>query len=251
MIQAIIIDDELHCIETLTEKIKMYCPFIEVIKTFTKPAEALGFLPNNPVDVVFLDIEMPVLNGFSMLEKLNKINFQLVFTTAYDQYAIKAIKFSAFDYLLKPVSKEDLLALANRLTVNKIPEKTIDEQFSVLMQHLGYGATDKMKISIPTNEGVIFTYVKDLIRVESDSNYSHIHFANRKSILVSRTLKEFEELLTPYKFFRVHNSHLVNTRLISRYIKADGGTIIMENGDRIEISRRKKESLENFLALLH
>lgn len=249
MIQSIIIDDELHCVETLTEKIKMYCPVIEVVQTFTKPLDAIQYLTNNSVDVVFLDIEMPVLNGFSMLEKLNKINFQLVFTTAYDQYAIKAIKFSAFDYLLKPVSKEDLLAMAQRLASEKVPEKTMDEQFSVLMQHLGQGATDQMKISIPTNEGIIFTYVRDLIRVESESNYSYIHFSNRKPILVSKTLKEFEDLLTPYKFFRIHNSHLINTRLIAKYIKSDGGSVIMENGDRIEISRRKKESFEGFLAL--
>jgi two-component system, LytTR family, response regulator len=249
MIEAIIIDDELHCVETLTEKLKMYCPEIEVIKTFVKPTEAIHYLSDHDVDVVFLDIEMPVLNGFSMLEKLGRINFQLVFTTAYDQYAIKAIKFSAFDYLLKPVSKEDLLALAQRLATKKLPEKTTDEQFSVLMQHLSQGATDQMKISIPTHEGIIFTYVKDLIRVESESNYSYIHFSNRKPILVSKTLKEFEDLLTPYKFFRVHNSHLINTRLIAKYVKSDGGSVIMENGDRIEISRRKKESLESFLAL--
>jgi two-component system, LytTR family, response regulator len=247
MIQAIIIDDELHCIETLEEKIKMYCPNIEVVNKFTKPKEALKFLDEHSPDLVFLDIEMPIYNGFSLLEQLSKIDFHIVFTTAYDQYALKAIKFSAFDYLLKPIDKDDLLSLSERMSIKR-RISTVDEQFKILMQQINNTNSTQTKISIPTSDGMLFVRLLDILRVESDNNYSTVFFTDRKPLLVSKTLKEFEELLTPHQFFRIHNSHLINTKLISKYVRTDGGYIIMDNGDKIEISRRRKEEFMEYLS---
>lgn len=248
MTKAIIIDDETHCIETLTEKIKLYCPYIEIVHSFNKPQLALDYLDNEEhPDVIFLDIEMPVINGFSLIERVKKLDFKIVFTTAYDQYAIKAIKFSAFDYLLKPISKDDLILVADRLNKEN-NQPNFDNQLNVLLQQINQSQNDQIKITIRTSEGMIFPYVKNIIRVESSSNYSTIFFEGGKKLLVSKTLKEFEELLTPYNFLRIHNSHLINVNKIAKYHKADGGTIELENGDMVEISRRRKDELIDILA---
>jgi two-component system, LytTR family, response regulator len=241
MTSAIIIDDEIHCIETLIEKIKFYCPSIDVIQTFSKPQLALEYLDKESPDVIFLDIEMPVINGFTLIEKIKKIESKIVFTTAYDQYAIKAIKFSAFDYLLKPISKDDLVALADRMNIVD-NNANVEGQLKVLMQQISPNQGD-IKITIRTSDGMIFPHVKSIIRVESSSNYSTIFFDGGKKIMVSKTLKEFDELLTPYDFLRIHNSHLINMSKIVRYHKADGGSMELDNGDQVEISRRRKDEL--------
>ena len=246
MMTAIIVDDETHCIQTLHEKIKIYCPAIQVQCGFTKPQKAIEFLETHTTDIVFLDIEMPVINGFAFLERLHHINFKIIFTTAYDQFAIKAIKFSAFDYLLKPIDKNDLIVIAERLI--KSGEKyRVNEQLQVLLQQLQNNNSDQVKISVPTSDGIIFPYIKDIIRIESSSNYSTLYFTTGKKIMVSKTLKDFEDLLIRHHFFRVHNSHLINIKKIKKYNRNDGGSVELENGDIIEISRRRKE---DFLLLL-
>ena len=222
MTKAIIIDDEMHCIETLTEKIKLYCPSIEVVQSFIKPQLALDYFEKETTDILFLDIEMPVINGFTFLERLKTIDFKIVFTTAFDQFAIKAIKFSAFDYLLKPISKDDLMDVSSRLQKVE-PSQQFGNQLNVLLQQINQSNIDQIKITVNTHEGMIFPYVKDIIRVESSSNYSTIYLEGGKKILVSKTLKEYDELLTPYKFLRIHNSHLININKIVKFIKADGG----------------------------
>jgi two-component system, LytTR family, response regulator len=246
MNKAIIIDDELHCIETLIEKIKIYCPSIEVINSFTKPQLAIDYLATEKPDIVFLDIEMPAINGFSLLEKLKDITFKIVFTTAYDQYAIKAIKFSAFDYLLKPIDKDDLILVADRIQVNT-KKSSIESQIDVLLQQIKNTNTEQMKISIHTSEGIIFPLLRDIIRIESSSNYSIFYFENGKKSIVTKTLKEFEEILTKHDFFRIHNSHLINLSKIKEYHKVDGGTVELENGERIEVSRRRKDEFIQIL----
>ncbi len=240
MLHAIIIDDEMHCIQTLHEKIKIYCPDIEVQNSFNKPTEALAYLQMHTPDVVFMDIEMPGMTGFALLEKLGVVQFKLVFTTAFDQFAVKAIKFSAFDYLLKPIDKNELIELSQKLAETKKTSEG-NEQLQVLMQQLQNPQTDQVKISIPSANGIIFPYVKDIIRVESSSNYSMLFFADGKKITVSKTLKEFEDMLVQHHFYRVHNSHLINLKKITRYDKTDGGVIEMENGEIVEISRRRKD----------
>ena len=240
MIKGIIIDDEIHCIQTLEEKLKIYCPSVLIMGSFTKPAAAALYLETNSPDVVFLDIEMPGLNGFALLERIKEINFKIVFTTAYDQFALKAIKFSAFDYLLKPIDKDDLIAVSEKL-LQQNKKSQSDEQLKVLLQQLQHTGIDQVKISVPTLNGIDFPYVKDIIRVESSSNYSTLFFTDGKKLMVSKTLKDFEEMLGAFHFFRVHNSHLINTRKIKKFNRNEGGFVILENGDRIEISRRRKE----------
>ncbi|MFM2393717.1 MAG: hypothetical protein RLZZ546_1699 [Bacteroidota bacterium] len=240
MIKAIIIDDETHCIETLAEKIKIYCPSIEIIERFDKPQEALEYLNSHKPDVVFMDIEMPILNGFMLLEKIKQIEFKIIFTTAYDQYAIKAIRFSAFDYLLKPIDKDELILVAERLK-SHTGTSPIKDQIEVLMQQLKNTNSHQLKISIPTSEGILFPYVKDIVRIESSSNYSIFYLTNNKKVMVSRTLKEFEDMLSQYDFFRIHNSHLINLKKIVKVLKGEINQVELDSGDLIEISRRRKD----------
>jgi two-component system, LytTR family, response regulator len=246
MTKAIIIDDELHCIETLKEKIKIYCPTIEVIDSFVKPQSALDYLMTESPDIIFLDIEMPVINGFTLLEKLKDINFRIVFTTAYDQYAIKAIKFSAFDYLLKPIDKDDLMLVADR--INLVTKKsTVESQIGVLLQQIKNTNNDQLKISIHTSEGIVFPLLHDIIRIESSSNYSVFYFNDGSKKMVSKTLKDFEEILCHHDFFRIHNSHLINLSRVKTFHKTDGGLVEMYNGDKVEVSRRRKDEFINAL----
>lgn len=249
MFTAILIDDELHCTETLQEKLKLYCPLVEVTAVYNDPLAALEALQESQPDIVFLDVEMPRLNGFGLLEKLEKINFEIVFTTAYDQFALQAFKMSAFDYLLKPIEKDDLTKCIEKLSERK--RTTIStHQMQILMQHMHHAAqADKAKIAVPSLEGLEFFYVKEIIYLEAQSNYCRIHIQNSKPILVTKTLKDFEGLLTPYHFFRIHHSYLINMAYVKKYIRGEGGSVIMENGDDLAVSRRKKEDFIIALAI--
>jgi two-component system LytT family response regulator len=249
MFTAILIDDELHCTETLQEKLKLYCPLIEVINIYNDPLLALEALQKSQPDIVFLDVEMPHLNGFGLLEKLGAINFEIVFTTAYDQFALQAFKMSAFDYLLKPIEKEDLIKCVEKLKERKTKPITND-QMQILMQHMHHAAqADKAKIAIPSLDGLEFFYVKEIIYLEAQSNYCRIHIQTGKPILVTKTLKDFEAILIPYQFFRIHHSYLINLAYVKKYIRGEGGTVMMENGQELDVSRRKKEDFIKALAI--
>lgn len=249
MFTAILIDDELHCTETLQEKLKLYCPLINVTAVYNNPLLALEALKENQPDVVFLDVEMPRLNGFGLLEKLGNINFEIIFTTAYDQFALQAFKMSAFDYLLKPIEKDDLLKCVDKLKERKTKAITND-QMQILMQHMHHTTqVDKAKIAIPSLDGLEFFYVKEIIYLEAQSNYCRIHIQTGKPILVTKTLKDFEGILTPYQFFRIHHSYLINLAFVKKYIRGEGGSVIMENGDELGVSRRKKEDFIKALSI--
>lgn len=236
---AIIIDDEAKGRLALKEKIKTYCPNLEIIAEAANGKEGIIAIEKYHPQIIFLDIEMPVMNGFEMLNNLPDKNFHLIFTTAYDQYAIKAIKYAAFDYLLKPVDIEEL-----KLAVSKIDSKENDQtkqQAELLQQNLQHPKRHLHKLAIPTLEGLFFYDINDVVRLEANSNYTNIFFSNNTKILASKTLKEFEELLPEDIFFRTHHSHLINLNYIKRYIKGDGGQIELQNGSFVDVSRRKKE----------
>lgn len=238
-IKTILIDDERSSLENLEQKIREFCPELKILATVEQPAEAILLIRHHKPDLIFLDIEMPHLNGFRMLDELGDYNAEIVFTTAYNHYAIEAIRISAFDYLMKPVSITDLKATVERLS--RQLAKATRQRLDVLRQSLNKPNNQDQKIAVPTWEGLEFVLIRNLVRIESSSNYSRLFFTNGETLLVTRQLKEFEEMLTPYRFCRVHNIHLINLQYVKRYIRGEGGSVIMDNGDEIDVSRRKKD----------
>ncbi|HUZ60352.1 MAG TPA: LytTR family DNA-binding domain-containing protein [Hanamia sp.] len=244
-LKAILVDDEHPSLENLEQKLTEFCPDITVIAKAQKPEEAIQLIEKLQPDVIFLDIEMPRMNGFKMLEEIKEKKFDIIFITAYNHYAIDAIRISAFDYLVKPVAVKDLQNSVNRLV--NTHRHQIPEKLDVLRQNLSNSRSQNDKITIVTNEGVDFYEIRQIIRIESSSNYSKIHFKDGKVLLVTKILKDFEEILMPYRFYRIHNSHLINLSYIKKYLRGDGGQVIMQNDEIIDVSRRKKEE---FLKLI-
>ncbi len=245
MITAIIIDDEQKGRIALRQKIKDYCPDVTVTGEAGDGEEGLRLIEQLQPGIVFLDIEMPRMSGFDMLLRVRQQNFHLIFSTAYDHYAIKAIRFAAFDYLLKPVDIEELRAVVQRIKSGDQNGNTA-MRIETLAHNLKHALN---KIAIPTTEGLLFFNVGDIIHIEAQSNYTVFSFVNRPKLTVSKTLKEFEDLLPADVFFRPHNSHIINLQFIKRYIRGDGGQIEMQNGDYVDVSRRKKDEFLRLLGL--
>ena len=239
MITAIIIDDEAKGRLALLQKLKSYCQNVNIVAEAVDGIEALAAIEKHHPQLIFLDIEMPKMNGFEMLNNIKEKNFQIIFTTAYDQYAIKAIKYAAFDYLLKPVDIEELKTAVSRADSMKTQETK--KQIELLQQNMQHPKKQLNKLAIPTLEGLLFFNINDIIYLEANSNYTYIHFSGKSKITASKTLKEFEEILPESIFFRTHHSYLINLNYIKRYIKGDGGQIEMQNGTYVDVSRRKKE----------
>lgn len=238
MLTAIIIDDEMKGRVALKQKLQDYCPDVKLAGEAADGFEGLKLIDKHQPEVVFLDIEMPRMNGFEMLHQVKNKNFHLIFTTAYDQYAIKAIKYSAFDYLLKPVDIEELKSAIQKVQNDK--KQHTDQKLEVLEQNIS-PRNPLNKIAIPTLEGLLFFDIAEIIHLEAQSNYTAIYFHHHPRLIASRTLKEFEDLLPTDMFFRPHHSHLINLKFIKRYIKGDGGQIEMQNGNFVDVARRKKE----------
>ena len=241
MLKAIIIDDEPYCCEILAAMLESDCPEIEITGICNNAKDALTTIRQYSPDLVFLDVEMPRMNGFEMLEQLPTINFHLIFTTSYNQYALKAIRFSAIDYLLKPIDREEL-----KRAVQKVKDKIqvpIPQQLEILLQKLRQPSSPVNKIALPTMEGLQMIPVDIIISCESDDNYTILQLKNKKKILVTRSLKEMEEILEQHSFIRVHRSYLVNLNEIEKYIKGDGGYLVMSDGSSIDVAKNKKELL--------
>lgn len=239
MLTAIIIDDEENGRIALKQKLKDYCPTVKVIAEAENGLEGMEMIQQFQPQLVFLDIEMPGMDGFEMLINIPDKKFHLVFTTAYDQYAIKAIKYAAFDYLLKPIDIDELKETIERLEYAPVPDVTI-KKLETLEQNL-LTKPFLNKIAVPTQEGLLFFDINHILRLEAQSNYTLIYFDDQPKMMASRTLKEFEEILPADTFFRIHNSHIINLLFIKKYIRGDGGQVEMKNGDHILVSRRKKD----------
>lgn len=244
-LKAILVDDELSSLQNLHQKLKEFCPDVQVIATTQKPEEAIQLIQQHKPDVIFLDIEMPRMNGFRMLEEIGELNFDIIFTTAYNHYAVDAIRMSAFDYLMKPIAIKDLQNAVERLAKQK--QLQTKDKLGVLKNSLQNAKSQEEKIVIPTSEGLEFIAIHTILHIESSSNYCKIYFVNGKTILVTKLLKDFEDILLPYRFYRIHNSHLINLKYIEKYIKGDGGQVLLTNGTILDIARRKKEE---FLKLI-
>jgi two-component system LytT family response regulator len=243
LVNAVILDDELHSVETLKWKLENYCPEVIILASFTDPVEGLEFLKKNTPHLLFLDIEMPLLNGFDILEELGEVHFDVIFTTAYDDFGIKAVKFSALDYLLKPIQNQELKKAVEK-HLHKSQHLMGSKQLEVLFHNIREEENGKpKKIGLATKESIEFVEVQDILLCSSESNYTMVYLADGRKKLISRTLKEFEDLLTPYNFFRPHHSHLVNLAHVKEYTRTEGGYLMMSNKVSVPVSRSKKEDL--------
>lgn len=246
MIKAVLIDDEKNALEVMEWLLKEYCPQVEILAMCSGAEAGIKAINELKPQVVFLDIEMPKMNGFDLLEQFDKLFFDVVFCTAYDQFAIRAFRYSALNYLLKPVDPADL-----KKTVQRIEEKTAAptrEQFELLLQQMQQPSrATPQRIALTTGDGLIFVPTADIIYCEADSNYTHVVLAGGKKILVSKILKDIDEALSGDDFFRVHSSFLININHIKKYVRSDGGYVIMDNDATISISRsRRQEFMEMF-----
>ncbi|MCZ2459427.1 MAG: LytTR family DNA-binding domain-containing protein [Chitinophagales bacterium] len=245
LLKAILVDDEWSSLQNLQQKIREFCPDVKIVAATQKPEEALSLIQQHRPDILFLDIEMPRMSGFRLLEELNDLEADIIFTTAYNHYAIDAIRISAFDYLVKPISVEELQNAVNRLA--RKHGQQVQEKLQVLRKSMQENKSQEDSIALPTRDGMEFVKIKNIVRIESNSNYSKLYFQDGHTMLVTRLLKDFEEMLLPYHFYRVHNSHLINMSYIKKYIRGEGGQVVMQNGDVIDVARRKKDE---FLKLI-
>lgn len=246
MLKAIIIEDEKRSRETLRGLLKMYCKTVEVVAEADGVKSGLEAIDAHNPDVIFLDIQMPDGSGFKLLESLQTIDFEIIFTTAFDQFAIKAIKFSAIDYLLKPIFPEDLQAAVEKAETKKEARNT-QKSVEVLLENIKRPLEESPKIVLSTSDKINVVKVKDIIRCESDNYYTVYYFMNGTKLLISKTLKENEELLSEYNFIRPHKSHLINVMYIKSFNKHDGGYILMTDGSLVPVSRRKKEKIVDII----
>lgn len=243
-LKVVIVEDEKNSREGLRNLIEEFCTDTEVKGMASSVDEGIALIKEVKPDLLMLDIEMQTATGFDLLEKLGEVNFDVIFTTAYEQYAIKAIKFSAIDYLLKPIDVNELVQAVDRVKAKRNNTNS-NQQVELLLKNLKLENPKTHKITLSTSEGMVFIPVTEIIRCEAQGAYTTFFLKENKKILVSKNLKEYESLLSDYNFFRIHNSHLINLGEVERYIKSDGGYVVMKDGSQVAISNtRKDEFLE-------
>jgi two-component system LytT family response regulator len=239
MIKALIIDDESNARETLKMLLAQHAKNVDVIGTAENAEAGFSMIESHKPDLVFLDVEMPKGTGFDLLERCEQVNFQVIFTTAYGHYAIKAIKFSALDYLLKPIDITELQDAVRKVEELLATSKSRENHsIRALIENLNN--TSSKKIAIPDLEGITFVDLDDILRCEADRNYTCIYLQNGRKIVSSKVLKEYEKLFADYHFIRLHNSHIINMRHVKRYIEGEGGTVVMTDDSSVDVSRRRK-----------
>ncbi|WP_338870337.1 LytTR family DNA-binding domain-containing protein [Spirosoma sp. SC4-14] len=238
--KAILIDDELHATELL--ELKLLTLGVQVLAKFNQPEQAVEFIRKTSFDVLFLDIEMPRMNGFDLLELFPEFHFDVIFTTAFDQYAIRAFRFSALNYLLKPIQEEEL-----QLAITGWQQKQIKHlqrsQYALLQEQLQLAGSLKTRLALPTQEGYEILEVADIVRCMADASYTHFYLNNGQSMLICRTLKEVEQALEPNGFVRVHHSHLINPVYVRKIVRQEGGYLLMADQVQVPISKPKRDWL--------
>ena len=246
ILKAIIVEDEQASRETLENYIAKYCPDVQVVATADSVETGLAAIQKHHPDLIFLDIEMPYGNGFDLLERVEDIDFETVFVTAYSNYAVKALNFSASYYILKPIDIDELIAAVNKVKASR--EKNENSvQSKILVENLQNIDKQNQKVVLPLIDGFEVVRVKDIIRCQSDDNFTIFYFRERKKQMICRSLKFYEELLADYDFLRVHKSHLINIQYVKKYVKGKGGQVIMADDSEVELSpNKKKEFLARF-----
>ncbi len=241
MLKTLIIDDEPDNVKLLALQLKMYCPQVQVVAECTESEDGYLKIKELHPDLVFLDIEMPIMNGFQLLEKIGNINFSLVFVTAYDQFAVKAFRFSALDYLLKPIDGKDLKAAVDKAEKRLWPQT---QQLNLLKQQLQSDAKVLPdKIALPYQNGVTFAEIKNVVYCESDNNYTRIHTVDGNHYMVAKTLGDIQEVLEERNFLRVHRQYLVNLNHIKKYVRGEGNYLVLSNNQSIPVARNQKDKL--------
>jgi two-component system, LytTR family, response regulator len=240
--RAVLIDDEKNALDVLELQLNHYCPSVTIVAKCAGGEEGVLAIRQHRPDLVFLDIEMPRVNGFDVLAQTNQIGYEVIFTTAYDQFALKAFKYAAVDYLLKPVDVEELQTAIQRVA-NKKDQGGVEEKIKTLLEQFGAPQTAMpQRIALPVGDAMQLFAPDDIVRCESDSNYTYIFLATGKKILLAKTLKEIEETLRGLSFFRVHQSHLVNINHVNKVVKGEGSYLTTSDGATIPISRNKKDT---------
>lgn len=247
MIKAIIIDDEKRSAKLLINLLKDYCPEVEVEGTASVVEEAFQLINKHEPDVIFLDIEMQKESGFDLLQKFDKIKFEIIFTTAFEHYALRAIKHCAIDYLLKPIDVEELRAAVNKVQESN-QQQQLNKKFEMLMQSMDVNKPDKFQIALPTVKGMNIVYINEILYLKSERQYTVFYLKSGDTIMTSKNLGEYEELLMKHNFFRVHHSSLINLAEVKKYIREDGSYAVMSDGKHIDVSKRKKESFLKFFS---
>lgn len=245
MITAVVVDDEPYACQALITLLQKHCPQVKLEAAYANGKEAMAAMRQNAPQLVFLDVEMPFMNGFELLEALAPVPFQVVFTTSYDQYAIKAIRFSALDYLLKPVDPEELKAAVKKVEGQLAPH--LPQQIELLLSRLQQPVLHSNRIALPTIEGLHIVLTDSILYCTASSNYTLLTLKESRELLVSRTLKEIEEMLSDQSFLRVHHSCLVNLAEIKKYKRGEGGSLLMSNGVEVDVSRSRKDLLLKIL----
>jgi two-component system LytT family response regulator len=243
MLRAILIDDEPECLRSLAHDLAQHCPGVEIVAQCASGKDAIKEIHTLKPDVLFLDIDMPYINGFDLLEMVPDSDFEVIFTTAYDKYAIQAFRISAVDYLLKPIETDALRDAVEKVRI--LREKgNAPKQINFLIQQIKDLENNNVrKIALPTFDGLVFIHMDDILYCQSDGAYSHVFFVDGSKMYISKTLRYLEDALCNFHFFRVHNSYIVNLNHVKKYSKTDGGLIIMSNGEKVRVSRSKKDEL--------
>ncbi len=241
MLKAILIDDEKNSLETLRMELELNCPHVEIAQLCQGPEAGLAAISAIKPDLVFLDIQMPGMTGFELLRKLDKIEFEVIFVTAFDQYSMQAIKVSALDYLLKPVDGEELTRAVLKVEKN-VALKQSSAQVDLLLTNLQSSAGFS-KIALPTLKGLDFISIEEILYCHADGNYTSIYTVDGEKYVISRTLSDFESMVDSGMFFRTHKSYLVNLQYIKQYIKGSGGQVVLKDGSAIQVARARKELL--------
>lgn len=247
MYKAIIVDDENRSVETLKSIIQQFCSNeVEIVGTANSVQEAYTLIHLVKPDIVFLDVEMPHGSGFDLLERIPKPNFEVIFTTGFDRYAVTAIKFSALDYLLKPINIEEVKEAVSKAK-KRIEGKHTQNNLEHLINNLRHPRDKNNKIPISVVNGFQFVPVNTIVFCQADDDYTYIYLIDGQKLTVSKNIKEFEDILANYDFFRIHHSYLMNRDYIKRYIKGEGGTILTEQGNELPVSRRRKQEFLEWL----